>query len=322
MKYCFIINPAAGNGDPKEKLVGDIERECRDRGLDYEVYFTTGYGDATKYVKALDDRYPEGEIALYACGGDGTLGETVNGIMGLKNKNRAMLGVIPTGTGNDFVRQFTDNFNFKNIVAQIKGESMDIDIIKCNDKYAVNMLNIGFDCEVVCKKEALQRHKWIPSKLAYIIGLVMTLIRKPGVKCRVSCDGGESVYRDMLLTTFGNGEFCGGGFHSNPESRINNGKINALFVNNVSRTKFVSIVGSYKKGTHLVYTDVLDSHLVDSVKLEFEAPANVSVDGEVIGFDKEILISAVKNAVRFIVPAGSKYIRKGERAGASAAVGV
>ncbi len=313
MKYSFLINPVSGKGGHGDELAKSIKTECEARSLDHEIYFTTGVGSAFEYVKEFAEKYPKEKISFFACGGDGTLGEVVNGVMASEGRERLCVGVIPVGTGNDFVRNFSEG-DFSDIGAQIDGSDIKIDLISCNGIFCVNMVNIGFDCEVVCKKASLQRNKMIPSKLAYIIGLAITLIRKPGVKCRISLDGGEYEDKELLLTTFGNGEYCGGGFHSNPESRINNGKINALTVNNISRRKFVSIVGSYKKGTHLVHKDLLQSTLNESLCIDFYSPTNISVDGEVIKVEKHLSMCAVKEAVNFILPRGIKYLKEKEKA--------
>ncbi len=306
MKYHFIINPAAGKGKLAEPLAEKINKVCQGLRADYEIYFTTGVGDATRYVK---DNADGGEHSFFACGGDGTLCEVANGIMSVEDRENIYMGTVPSGTGNDFVRNFTGTENFLDIEAQINSKPMDIDLIGCNDMYAVNMINIGFDCEVVTEKEKLQAHKLFPSKLAYVAGLALTLIRKPGVNCKISFDGGESKPHKLLLTTYGNGEFCGGGFHSNPDSSICNGKINALTVANVTRRKFVSIVGSYKNGTHLKHTDIIGNLLVDTVKIDFDGITNICVDGEVMKADA-LLMSVAKGAVKFLVPRGSEYAKK------------
>ena len=94
-KYIFIINPNANRGRNREVKVR-IDRVCKKRNLDYEIRFTYRRGSATKIVKVYQDK----EYIIYAVGGDGLISEVVNGIVGTKNK----LGVIPTGSGNDFAR--------------------------------------------------------------------------------------------------------------------------------------------------------------------------------------------------------------------------
>lgn len=303
MKHYFIINSKAGKGDRAKEFDEKIRDACESRGVEYEIYNTLRVGDATDFVKSVCSRPESLPARFYACGGDGTLCEVVNGAVGADG---ASVGVVPIGTGNDFVRNFGSAEAFFDIGAQLDGETMDIDVLKCNEKYAVNMINIGFDCEVVKKTAKLKKNPLISSKLAYAAGVVSTLIKKPGVKAEISRDGEKSVVKKYLLTTFANGSFCGGGFHSNPFAELSDGKIDALFINDISRTKFITLIGSYKKGTHITEKnkDVLSSTKCGRIILKFASEQGVSVDGEITNF-KEICIESIARALNFIVPAGA-----------------
>ena len=304
MKNYFIINPKAGKGKHAETLSEKISSACERCGADYEIYLTASVGDATRFVK---EKCAEGATLparFFACGGDGTLGEVVNGAVGTEG---AFVGLIPSGTGNDFVRNFSDKELFFDIEAQLGGENVQIDVLKCNDVYAINMINIGFDCEVVKKKESIQARGILPSKLAYIFGLVGTLARKPGVKARISFDGGETFESKYLLTTYANGKFCGGGFHSNPLATLSDGECDVLLVNDISRTRFVSLVGSYKKGTHInpKTEKILSTRKAERIDIEFFGTQSISIDGELFDFER-ITISCVRGALGFTVPRGVK----------------
>lgn len=302
MKYYFVVNPMAGKGAHREELIESIRAACEKREIEYEIYKTKAVGDATVFVKSVCADTANLPARFYACGGDGTLGEVANGAAGVKG---AAVGVIPVGTGNDFVRNFGKGELFFDIEAQIDGEEYPIDILKCNDMYAINMINIGFDCEVVKKTVKLKKSPLIPSKLAYIAGVVTTLIKKPGMKAEVSCDGSEFVFGEYLLTTYANGEFCGGGFHSNPCAALCDGTIDSLFINNVSRRVFVSLVGSYKKGTHLPLEqkNILKNRKYKKIELRFPQKQSASVDGELYDFD-ELCIEIVPRGATFVAPAG------------------
>ena len=302
MKYYFVLNPKAGKGSHSEELEVRIRAACEKRKIPYEIYMTTGVGDATAFVRKICADEANLPARFYACGGDGTFGEVVNGAVGTVG---ASVGVIPVGTGNDFVRNFSPSDAFSDIDAQISGEETRIDLLRRNDFYAVNMINIGFDCEVVKKMSKLKKNPLIPSKLAYIAGVIITLIKKPGVNTSISFDGSDFVNKRYLLTTFANGSFCGGGFHSNPYSSLTDRQVDGLLVNNVSRTKFVSLVGSYKKGTHIVpkNDDVLKNSKYEKVVLRFPQTQSASIDGELFDFD-ELSIECVPSAISVILPAG------------------
>lgn len=305
MKHCFIINPASGKQTTKQGLEEKIRAACATRGIEPTIVISESAAHARQSVKDFCSANAGEDVRVYACGGDGTLCIVANAVMLSDDPSRVSVGVIPVGTGNDYVRNFQPSELFFDIDAQIDATPVDIDLIQCNDFYAVNMINIGFDCQVVCKTAQYKKSRLLPSKLAYIFGLAVTLIKKPGVSLRVSRDGEASRVKQLLLTTFANGRFCGGGFNSNPNSYLNDGKINALFVNNVSRTKFISLVGKYKKGEHLdgSFHKILCDESAESYELEFDAPTNISVDGEIALVD-HMKLSSAKRAVKFLLPKG------------------
>ena len=302
MKHYFILNPKAGKGIYTEELSKNIRLTCEEKNVPYEIYMTKGIGDATDFVRKICADKSLLPARFYACGGDGTLGETVNGAAGSEG---ASVGLIPIGTGNDFVRNFGSSDLFFDISAQISGEERRIDLLRCNDFYAINMINIGFDCEVVKKTVTLKKNKLIPSKLAYIAGVVTTLIKKPGVRASISLDDGEFEEKKYLLTTFANGCFCGGGFHSNPHSKLRDGEIDVLLINDVTRMKFISLIGSYKKGTHLIpkNSDILFNQKHKKISFRFPRTQSASIDGELFDFD-ELTIECLPSAISFVVPAG------------------
>lgn len=315
MKHCFILNPYAGKGQAIPALKEQIERVCAERGVDYEIYMTEGIGAATEYIKEKMAEESEQEFRFYAAGGDGTLSEAVTGVMDSDPK-RAAVGLIPSGTGNDFARNFTEPQLFFNMESQLDASEMEIDIMRCNDRYAINMVNTGFDCEVVVKTSELKRKSWVPLKMAYIAGLVATLIKKPGVDVKSIRRGEERVEnRQYLLVTCGKGSYYGGGFHSNPKANLTDGMLDSLLVNNISRRRFVMLVGDYKKGTHLTpkFAKVLTHQKASGIDVVFDHGANVSVDGEVIRYD-ELHVSVIPAGLRFLIPKGSAYRKENLRA--------
>ena len=309
MKHYFITNPAAGKKNSCEELCERIITAGTECGADFEIYETTAAGDATRFVKEMCESFPSVEKRFYACGGDGTLNEVVSGAVGQKN---ASVGLIPAGSGNDFARNFKNNELFFDIKAQIAGEATPVDVLALNDKFAINMVNIGFDCEVVKRMVRIKRSPLCPAGLAYIFGLVITLITKPGVKVEVSIDGGEYKPYNLLLCTNANGCYCGGGFHSNPHALLTDGKINFLFVNNVSRIKFLTLVSSYKKGTHICEKNakILSSASCSTIDMRFDGIQSVSIDGEVNDIDRELHFSIKRGGLNFVIPEGSSFLKE------------
>ena len=108
-----------------------------------------------------------------------------------------------------------------------------------------------------------------------------------------------------MLTTFANGCFCGGGFHSNPRASLSDGMVDTLLINNIGRIRFLTLVGQYKKGTHLVEKNakILVHHKFKTIDMEFNGLQGVSIDGELAEMEK-LRISCLSNAVRVVVPRG------------------
>ncbi len=309
MKYCFIINPLAGKGTFVDQLCQEITLVCGHAGVRYDIFTSKTIGDTHGYVKetlaSTDDR-----VTFFSCGGDGTLCETILSVMSLdsETRKRACVGIVPKGTGNDFVSNFDKKELFCNIAAQIEGTTHDIDILKCNDLYSVNMINIGFDCHVVCKKEEIGKKKWVPRKLAYIIAVLLTLGKRPTVSLKRIFDGKKAEKKKLLLTTYANGAFCGGGFHSNPFASLIDGNIDCLEVDILSRAKFVSMVGDYRGGKHLggKYDDVMHPSKCKTADVYFDEETPISVDGEIIR-TRELHVSVLNKALTILVPRGAKF---------------
>lgn len=303
MKYFFVVNPSAGKGNRIEKLKQTIHSICERRGLEFVLYVTTAVGDAERYVREIcEENAPNGApIRIFACGGDGTVNECFNGAHGFPN---AELGVIPIGTGNDFVRNFGDSEMFFDIEAQLDANTRTIDLIKYNDRYCVNMINVGFDCEVAARTGILKTNPLIPSKFAYISGLVVEFIKKSGTAFRCKIDGKDMGERKLLLSLFANGGFCGGGFFAAPEAELFDGFLDFCFIRDIPRLRFLSLVGRYKKGTHLQMEDrdeIFEYGKCREVELLFDEPRKVCVDGE-IEHCEHLHMQIEKEAVRLVIP--------------------
>ena len=305
MKHIFIVNPVAGRGSLQRKLIQDLEK----RGLDF--YITKGAFDATEYVKAMCESYPHETIRFYACGGDGTLNEVMNGAFGFDNVE---VGAMPAGSGNDFIRNFdVPRENFTNIDKQMAGSATLVDVIKYSDNdskeieynYAINMFNIGFDCNVVVQMLKVKRFPFLRGSLAYMISILVTLIKKEGANVTVEFDDSTSYDGHVLLTAIGNGCFCGGGLKGVPHAQVANGLMDICLIKDVPRRTIISLLSKFADGSYLE-VEGLKKHITykkcKRVVIERnENNRNFCVDGEVKTMDKK-MFEVVPNAIRFSVP--------------------
>ena len=302
MKTVFIVNPKAGQGKDINKIISSIKETSNALGKQIEIYITTSAGDATRFVKEYCETY--GAARFIACGGDGTLSEVINGAVGF---SEAEIGVIPMGTGNDFCRNFTEDFT--SVASQISGQTIKCDAIKFTtaekEGYCINMFNIGFDCNVADMTANMKKKPFISGPLAYFLSIFAALVKKKGAKLKIEFDGVEKHSGALLLTSIANGSFCGGGIKSNPLASVRDGFLNINIIKNVSRLKFIKLLPYYMKGTHMKLKGI--ENIISSVKCKkikitpLESNFKICTDGEIT--DAGVTeFEVVPEAVNFVLP--------------------
>lgn len=288
-----LMNPAAGKGllPDKNSLTG-------------EIYITQKPGDATDYLKK---RLTNSEsYIIYVYGGDGTINEAANGIMLSGTDADVTLVPVPTGSGNDFHR-----------VSGALESTVPCDIIKYNDRYAINEVNIGFDCGVAERTNKIKQNSIIGGSFSYILGVLIEFIRKKATFMRIVmtyADGSEEVFEgEYLLCAVANGRYYGGGFMAAPTAELSDGLLDVVLVKNIGRLRFLSLVGDYKNGTHIdPETNTPSSRLADvlifrkAVKVSFDGAYKYSADGEIFRNENGALtIECIPSAISVSSERGS-----------------
>ena len=145
MKHVFIINPTAGKSDCRQKIYDMAEKLRQDHGLEVQCLLTKKQGHATEIARRLCQSGEE--LRFYACGGDGTVNEVANGIIGYDN---ASMTVIPVGTGNDFLKNFgpEDMEKFRDAENLWDAPQFPIDAIDVNGRIALTIACSGIDARV------------------------------------------------------------------------------------------------------------------------------------------------------------------------------
>lgn len=294
MLHSFIINPTAGKGGLHNDLIQNINNVCNKHNLQFDVHLTTGIGDATKYANALCKSGEE--IRIYAAGGDGTLNEVVNGVMGFDNVS---VGVIPIGTGNDFVKYLAHKEIVKNktvfdfsiffdIERLVFCETALCDVMKINDRYAVNVCNTGFDSAAAKNMARFKNNLLFPKGSEYIAAVGYTFFQPFGQDYKILIDGKLNYSGNYLLCAIGNGGYYGGSFHALPKADISDGLLDVCLVKNISRITFIKLISYYKKGQHLDVA-ALKPHInyfkCKTIEISSTDEMDVSVDGEILKYD-------------------------------------
>ncbi|PKM63446.1 MAG: hypothetical protein CVU97_00470 [Firmicutes bacterium HGW-Firmicutes-21] len=309
-EHLFIINPVAGKKDRS-----GIIKKAIDRLLlvdPYEVAVTTSVGNATHIVmdrlnKIKDDCF----LRIYSCGGDGTLCEVIDGVYRSKNRNCAV-GVVPIGSGNDFVKYFVKISieKFRSLTEMVKGriESCDIISVKDNtdnsERVSINIVSAGFDAAVGKGMSRFKRLPLVNGSAAYNLSILQCLLSKMRYKFTLICDGVEVTDRnnEYLFAICANGSYYGGGFKASPISDIRDGLMDFIRIKPVSRFVFASLVGSFKRGEHLDKMKKYCTHLhCRELKIISDKKIDINLDGEIVPMTNPT-ISILPNEVNLILP--------------------
>ena len=298
MKHVFIINPAAGKADSTDMIVHQL---LKIEDLDYQVYVTRVPGDATEYIKTTCSENPDVQYRFYACGGDGTINEVANGVIGFSN---AQMTAYPVGSGNDYVKYFGGKDRFMDLTKLVDGEEVMVDVLKVGDRYALNAVHFGFDTVVLKTMIDVKRKPVIGGKNAYYTGVIKGLFSGLNNKCLIKADGKPVNDGSYMLCTVCNGTHVGGSFNCAPRSLIDDGLAEVCCFSVVPRLKIPFLIGKYMKGTHLddekcqKYITYTRARVV-----ELEAPEvmEISVDVEHVA-GQHFVIEDLEKAIRFVIP--------------------
>lgn len=301
MKHLFIINPkAGGKNHDHEKTFAIIDHIMEETGENYEIYVTKAPGDAT--TKIVREAETGEHLRVYACGGDGTLNECVNGAV---LRDNVAVTQFPCGTGNDFIRIFGDDAaKFKDIRALTKGKTYKIDAIKCGDRYGLNICSVGIDARIGADVHKYSKLPVIGGSTGYVASLCVNVFKGINTLFEVDIGDGLKVGRHALICAC-NGRFYGGGFNPVPDAILDDGLLDVLIVGEVALTQLPSLLGKYAKGKYRELTDYLEHHKIKEISISSPELFVVNIDGEAM-YTGNVTFTAVHNAINLILPDGIK----------------
>ena len=211
MKHLFVVNPVAGKQKPEEKLrlineaIDRLPAEQRSRD-EFEIYVTEAPMDACRHIRgtAADGA----ELRVYACGGDGTLNETITGLMRCPPEGRPPVGYIPAGTVNDFASSLGISKNLHEAAATIlSGEPFLCDVGAFGDRYFSYIAAFGAFTDV--SYQTPQQSKNLLGRAAYFLEAILRLPAVKAYRMSVTHDG-ETVEGEFLFGMVTNSRSVGG----------------------------------------------------------------------------------------------------------------
>ena len=303
MTHLFIINPAAGSKDRTEAYREKIKAACEKRGLTYQIQVSHAPGDCRRLARAAAET--GGNYRIYACGGDGTLNEVVSGAAGFDNVS---VTVFSGGSGNDFVKIFSEPKAFFDLERLLDCREATFDLIRCNDTIALNICSVGLDARIGTDVSRYKRLPFLHGFNAYAASTVVNVAKGIAEHYVVEVDG-ETVDAEQTMICVCNGRYYGGGFYAIPEADPTDGKLDVLLVNKVSRLQVPGLIGKYKAGRYKELGHVAKYYRTDRVRIRCDKPTPVNVDGELL-MAQEVDFRVAREKIRFFYPRGLTFAAK------------
>lgn len=275
MKYIFIVNPESAKGNAM-KIIGNIEKVCKQEHIEYEVCYTLAQGDATRLAQSYKDE----KNIIYAVGGDGTLSEVLNGVVGTKNK----IGIIPAGSGNDFYRT----------VKELGKTEIASDVGVINGKYFLNIACVGIDAEVA-NNVPLMKKKNVKVKNLYTASILYTFTHFKFKQIHFKSQEKDEKGNFTILSIC-NGRYYGGGYNISPKASLEDNYFDVYYINKLRLPSIINLLLKLKKGK--LEQDKRTNHFkTNKITVTSEEPIRFNVDGETIEntkFEIKIIPKAIK----------------------------
>jgi len=307
MKTLFVINPRSGSGRTGKEWAKFQSVVADSLAEPFEAMYTHYPQHATSLVS---DALRKGFRRIISVGGDGTLNEVVNGFWEGEEQIQpnAVLGVLPMGTGCDFIKSVGIPPDWRQALQIIqKGVSHPIDVGYAtyhalngekNSRYFINIMDFGMGGAVV--ERVNRTTKIFGGRISFLIGIIVTLFQYRNKLISYSLDGQE--WREQRLNNFivANGQYFGGGLNPAPHAILDDGLFDVVLIGDVSRVDAVANLSNLRKGTHLQHPKI-DEMRAREIKATSNEAVFIDMDGELVGrLPVEVKIMA--GAIRFIFP--------------------
>jgi diacylglycerol kinase (ATP) len=302
-RWIFIINPIAGNGFAMT-IVPKLEEMIKKHNVDAEIVFTERSGHAAELSEMYMRR---GFRYIIGVGGDGTLNEIARPLV---NKPDVTIGIIPAGTGNDFIQilGFPGRFGDNDWDTFFKCNAIAMDAGNVNGKMFLNGMGLGFDAQVAAENYTEPGKVKKGGKNKYIWHIVKTLLFFREKRMTVITGNGKHE-TDCFINTIAIGRRFAGGFFLTPKAIANDGLLDVCMIKKLSLFERFSILLKVPEGKHTTDKRV-NYYQTPGITLEFSEVVPFHVDGELY-FSKNFDVNIVPGALNTIYnPDGNHFFRR------------
>ena len=300
MKHIFIINPHAGKRDQTSRIYEMADHLREAHGLTCACMLTDRPGGAADMARKLAETGEE--LRLYACGGDGTISEVANGIAGFSN---AAMTAIPTGTGNDFLKNFgPDMEKFQDAENLWGGEVFPLDLIACDGRLCLTIACNGIDARIADSVHQYGNSPLLHGRNSYLASVAVNFLFKPiGRHWKVWLDD-EALEDDFALVSMCNGRYYGGGSMPVPEARMNDGVLHTVLIKNIPKATFARLFAPYSAGEYRkLPQELIRVSTARQVRIQAEEDIVTCLDGECFR-SREVVMGLADKRLRFFGPKG------------------
>jgi diacylglycerol kinase (ATP) len=249
----LLLNPKAGGGRAAG-LRADIERTLRAGGLELQVFSSHATGSIREWLAAAA---LEEFAAVIAAGGDGTLFETLNGLLAHPRESRPPLGVLPIGTGNAFARdlglQPGDWQRACALIARSEERYFDVGRVDCagGPHFFLNVAGMGFVVDAGLTARKLKRI----GRASYTLAALLQTGRLPSHPLRMEADS-QPIEQDNLFVEISNSRYTGTSFLMAPLAKLDDGLLDLTLVRKLPRSRLLRLFPTIYSGAHVDYPEV------------------------------------------------------------------
>jgi YegS/Rv2252/BmrU family lipid kinase len=305
-----IFNPASGRGRGRRRIA--TYRRLLEAALERVTFATTERPGQERELSEQAAR--DGYDVVVGVGGDGTWSNVADGLVASGSKDVA-LGVLPSGTGNDFGRNlgFDPDGAADAVATLAAGELRSVDVGRVETpsasdhaperwetRHFLNVVGFGFDVAVI---DAASGARFLRGALLYKMTALGQLFRFDGFWCALSDEGGRAREGRHLMLTVSNGRYFGGGFPIAPDANVSDGRLHACRIEDGGPFTRLRLFNLAERGRHVgsERVEIVDGR---SLRLRFEAPPRFELDGDVRrASDREVQVSVLPGALRVVAPA-------------------
>lgn len=297
MKIKILHNPYSNRWNSKRRW-GKAERALRAAGIDFDISIS----ERTDHLISLAaEAVNQGYKTLVVAGGDGSIGEVINGAAQNWDETSAFpvtIGIIPLGTANDLCDNIgipRDLSAVANMIAN--GKTRNIDLCKCNERYFLNNSATGLEPYVTTKQEKIKKLSGVPR---YLVAAVQGIMDRPNWNAKIEWDDG-SYEGPISLVSVGNGHRTGGIFYMTPHANPFDGKLTFVHAYRSTRSGMFQVLPKAMKpdkGNMVELEGIHEIHCT-RLKIHLDKPSPAHTDGELFDtwladFDYKIFPSTVK----------------------------